>query len=158
MNTDKLLPCPFCGASDAFVERKDYSSAYVQCNNCIAGGPVEDQESDDEEMPGAGAAITAWNRRCSSSPGESKPVAVVDEDDSGQWAEILPDVTVSVGQKLYAAPHPTPDVSALVEALARCRQQASYTIGNEVALSDQMHKVREIANEALAAYRQGGEE
>ncbi|WP_330114117.1 hypothetical protein SA496_15730 [Pseudomonas sp. JS3066] len=33
-----------------------------------------------------------------------KPVAVVDEGDDGQWAVILPDVSVKVGQQLYAAP------------------------------------------------------
>lgn len=33
-----------------------------------------------------------------------RPAAVVDEGDEGQWADILPDVSVKVGQHLYAAP------------------------------------------------------
>ena len=58
---------------------------------------------------------------------------------------------------LYTATQPTPDVSALVEALARCRQQASYTIGDIEALQNQLNKIRDIANEAIAAHRKGGE-
>jgi len=58
-----LLPCPFCGKADAFVERADFSSAYVTCNHCGARGPTDCQESDDEDTPGEAAAIAAWNRR-----------------------------------------------------------------------------------------------
>lgn len=59
----KLKPCPFCGARDAFVERADFSSAYVFCNNCSGQGPTEYRERDDEETPGERAAIHAWNKR-----------------------------------------------------------------------------------------------
>lgn len=41
------------------------------------------------------------------------------------------------------------EVAELREALARCRHQASYTIGGADALSGQLRKIREIANEAL---------
>ena len=51
-----------------------------------------------------------------------------------------------------------PDVTALVEALARCRHQASYTIGGIEALQNQLNKIRDIANEALSAYRKQGSE
>jgi Lar family restriction alleviation protein len=61
--TDALLPCPFCGKSDAFTERADFSSSYVVCNDCLARGPVECQDSDDEEDPGQASAIAAWNTR-----------------------------------------------------------------------------------------------
>ncbi|MBX5015902.1 Lar family restriction alleviation protein [Rhizobium lentis] len=57
--------CPYCGKLDAFVERADFSSAYVFCNACSARGPVACQESDSEEEPGANAAIRQWNRRTS---------------------------------------------------------------------------------------------
>lgn len=40
-----------------------------------------------------------------------EPVAIVDEDDDGIWAEILPDRTVKMGQMLYAAP---PDTTSLL--------------------------------------------
>lgn len=35
---------------------------------------------------------------------KQEPVAVVDANDDGYWADILPDRSVKVGQKLYAAP------------------------------------------------------
>jgi Lar family restriction alleviation protein len=66
-----LLPCPFCGGTDQFVERADYSSCFVQCN-CNARGPVGVQSSDDEETPGRDDAITEWNRRTEPSPAEAK--------------------------------------------------------------------------------------
>ena len=94
---------------------------------------------------------------------QGEPVAVVDADDDGMWADILPDVTVKVGQTLYTAPQPAeqqPDVAQLVEALSRCRHEASYSIGGEDALGIQLGKVRDIVSEtlsALAAYRKGGE-
>lgn len=59
----KLKPCPFCGNSDAFVERADFSSAYVFCNSCSAKGPTECQEADYEETPGERSARHAWNKR-----------------------------------------------------------------------------------------------
>ena len=65
------------------------------------------------------------------------PVAVVDADDDGMWADILPDVTVKVGQTLYAAPQPAeqkpaPDVSGLVEAL----EEGLRAIGDHHAPGD----------------------
>lgn len=35
---------------------------------------------------------------------ENKPIAIVDANDDGMWADILPDVSVKVGDLLYAAP------------------------------------------------------
>jgi len=58
-----LLPCPFCGSADVFVERADYSSCYVQCNGCCTRGPIECQDGDGEDIPGYEAARRAWNRR-----------------------------------------------------------------------------------------------
>lgn len=53
---------------------------------------------------------------------------------------------------------PSPSVEGLVDALCRCRHQASYSIGEIEALEIQLGRVRDIANEALAAYRkQGGD-
>lgn len=70
MADTELLPCPFCGGSDAFVERLDYTAAYVQCDadvgdgcTCLARGPIAVQDDDGEDIPGGAGAIAAWNRR-----------------------------------------------------------------------------------------------
>lgn len=44
------------------------------------------------------------------------------------------------------------EIGRLREGLARCRHQASYSIGCEDALRIQLGKVRDVANEALAAH------
>ena len=57
---EKLLPCPFCGASgDSFVSvNKSYDNYFVKCFECGAkSGVCEDEET----------AVDAWNRRI---PGE----------------------------------------------------------------------------------------
>lgn len=41
-------------------------------------------------------------------------------------------------------------IADLKESLARCRHQASYSIGDDEALKRQLAKVREIVNEVLA--------
>lgn len=97
-DTEMLLPCPFCGGSDAFVERLDYSSAFVQCDSrvdehsvCMARGPVAVQDDDGEEVPGKAGAIREWNRRAGVLPVAAANSAVVapsidqcdyDEDDA----------------------------------------------------------------------------
>lgn len=70
LDLDKILPCPFCGGTETFVERLDYSAAYVQCDSridehsaCLARGPIGVQDDDGEEIPGAAAAIRAWNNQ-----------------------------------------------------------------------------------------------
>lgn len=75
MSNEKLLPCPFCGGTEAFVERYDYSSAYVQCDSdvgdncsCQARGPIAVQDDDGEETPGEAGAIRNWNRRALAAP------------------------------------------------------------------------------------------
>ncbi|MDX0506355.1 hypothetical protein GOC90_27650 [Sinorhizobium medicae] len=58
-----LKRCPFCRHSNAFVERADFSSCYVFCNDCSANGPSKCQETDNEKTPGERAAIRSWNKR-----------------------------------------------------------------------------------------------
>lgn len=58
-----LAPCPFCGSSDMFTERADFTSCYVVCNDCGSRGPQALQEDDDEEKPGEANAIIEWNKR-----------------------------------------------------------------------------------------------
>jgi len=66
----ELLPCPFCGQQDAFVEQLDSDASVVICQGmvdehsaCLARGPVGVQQSDLEDQPGRDAAIAEWNRR-----------------------------------------------------------------------------------------------
>ncbi|MCY1301569.1 hypothetical protein D9M70_511900 [compost metagenome] len=54
---------------------------------------------------------------------EAKPVAVVDCSDDACWADILDDVTVKVGQKLYAAPITLPTTAAARDVLAERQRQ-----------------------------------
>ena len=53
---------------------------------------------------------------------------------------------------------PAPEVAMLIEALSRCRHQASYSIGEIEALEIQLGRVRDIANEALAAHHKTEQE
>lgn len=59
-----LPPCPFCGKSDAYVERETYCAFQVRCNNCGARGPVV-EEMRFEERPAFGnrQAKLAWKKR-----------------------------------------------------------------------------------------------
>ena len=51
--TDALLPCPFCRSQSLHVS--DGVSFYVECRDCHAEGPWNDDD--------LGQAITAWNTR-----------------------------------------------------------------------------------------------
>ena len=59
MNTEQLLPCPFCGASD-LEPRVGAMVAYVACNDCGADGPMNGPEA---PLVGREEAVAAWNRR-----------------------------------------------------------------------------------------------
>jgi hypothetical protein len=89
MSNDKqagaeLLPCPFCGGTETFVERLSYSAAYVQCDSsvneydtCGARSPIGVAEDDDQNFPGEAAAIRAWNEQAARSapaPSQSAPL------------------------------------------------------------------------------------
>lgn len=83
---EELKPCPFCGGTEAFVERLDYSAAYVQCDSridehsaCLARGPVGVQDDDGEEIPGAAAAIRAWNAQAAARATPPSPSTAEDE-------------------------------------------------------------------------------
>ena len=49
-------------------------------------------------------AITALREALAEQPAQQEPVAVVDANDDGYWADILPDRNVKVGQFLYTTP------------------------------------------------------
>jgi len=52
--SEKLKPCPFCGATSAYVAY-DYGD-YVSCPECGAAGPHRLRAKEK-------GAIVAWNRR-----------------------------------------------------------------------------------------------
>lgn len=104
--------------------------------------------------PCPGDGVGACKERPTPVRGEQKAVAVVDEGDDGQWAEILPDVSVRVGDKLYADPPAAQDVAGLVEALRTVVGLLQHKA--ETPLEKQ---AIQIANEAIAAHRdQQGEQ
>lgn len=69
--SEELKACPFCGKSDAFVERADFSSCYVMCNDCSARGPCSCDENEvdadatesGDVDPGELPARRLWNTR-----------------------------------------------------------------------------------------------
>lgn len=50
---------------------------------------------------------------------KQEPVATVDANDEGYWAEILPDRSVRVGQNLYALPGAQPQLNEIKISLQR---------------------------------------
>lgn len=55
--SNKLKPCPFCGATDVSHWISDFGDHVVSCNVCFAqGSPAKTEEK----------AIAAWNRRTNS--------------------------------------------------------------------------------------------
>lgn len=70
MSTAELLPCPFCGGSQTYVEPDERGSGgqwvapiHVGCKDCRVDMATEDYVDD---------AIAAWNRRASLPPGDGK--------------------------------------------------------------------------------------
>ena len=47
-----VLSCPHCGKDD--LSHKVYSKCWIQCNSCLATGPVADSPKDAEDL---------WSRR-----------------------------------------------------------------------------------------------
>ena len=65
-----------------------------------------------------------------------EPVAKVDMSDEGQWADILPDRDVKLGQLLYAFP---PDAAARIAELEKQRDTllaAAQQAANEIRKCD----------------------
>ncbi|WP_122572140.1 Lar family restriction alleviation protein [Pseudomonas viridiflava] len=80
-DSTELLPCPFCGQQDAFVEQLDSDASVVICQGlvgehvaCLARGPVGLQEHELEDQPGRNAAVREWNSRAQPADYQGKPV------------------------------------------------------------------------------------
>jgi hypothetical protein len=57
-----------------------------------------------------------------------KPVAIVDANDDGYWAEILPDRSVKVGQLLYTTPQQRTWVGLTDEEIDKAWRSVDYTV------------------------------
>lgn len=78
-DTEKLLPCPFCGNSDIKISQGNfgYSSFYctISCNLCKAEITKEDDMYNKPKSAITDDAIKAWNKRASNKgPASFKPV------------------------------------------------------------------------------------
>lgn len=84
---------------------RDERTGYA-CHQCRAETPAPEPYKLYVVCQACGASTAATAAQALARPAqtEQKPVAVVDAGDDGMWADILPDVTVKVGQMLYAAP------------------------------------------------------
>ena len=80
-----------------------------------------------EAMHERGATLTGMFQAAYDAAPEVKqePVAIVDANDEGYWADILPDRSVKVGQPLFAYP---PDAQAeIVERIKELEQELQTT-------------------------------
>lgn len=108
---EMLLPCPFCGASPHYSERRDEDLAThdiviwrrVSCLNCDAAQECPDGYED-------GSAIERWNRRAAlAHGGEAEPVACPHDCYIGRPGDCD-------GSCLHPAPQPSVSVKALKAA------------------------------------------
>ena len=142
MADTELLPCPFCGGSDAFVERLDYTAAYVQCDAdvgdgcaCLARGPITVQDDDGEDIPGGAGAIAAWNRRATPpSPSTAPEVDVRHEFE--RWMSQRGESAVYIGDGLYSTG-------------AVCDQAEAFAAGVELARAALASRPAEVDDEGL---------
>lgn len=142
MADTELLPCPFCGGSDAFVERLDYTAAYVQCDAdvgdgcaCLARGPIAVQDDDGEDIPGGAGAIAAWNRRATPpSPSTAPEVDVRHEFE--RWMSQRGESAVYIGDGLYSTG-------------AVCDQAEAFAAGVELARAALASRPAEVDDEGL---------
>lgn len=76
---------------------------------------------------------------------KQEPVATVDANDEGYWAEILPDRSVLVGQKLYSNPGAQPAPSVPIDSIGKLLTQAMDVAvangANSVSMPDELVEV-----------------
>lgn len=61
---EALLPCPFCGSNDLVIceGHHNFVDAKITCSDCVAEGPLIDDESESASK-NRETAIVAWNHR-----------------------------------------------------------------------------------------------
>ena len=93
--------CDKCKAQqqeiDELTAQRDFlADILTRTANALKGQPAELSSHSWHDLPEVAQQIKAAQQQ--------EPVAVVDANDDGYWAEILPDRNVEVGQLLYASP------------------------------------------------------
>lgn len=166
-----LLPCPFCQSADSFVERADFSSCYVMCNDCGARGPTscDENEADSDATengdaePGELAARRLWNQpvtpraqdRVKRLPEERQEYELgllynYHHDDTRQFTRWQMMSAIAHGYRIATEPdiaQPAP-VEQDVERLAHeLRERSRYPSGGPRISPE---KAREIASTALS--------
>jgi len=89
-------------ASNYVAIMKQALEALEVANSCIDGYYLPKEKA---WLPEIEQAVTSL-RQAIAEAEKQEPVAVVDANDDGYWADILPDRSVKVGQLLYAHPQP----------------------------------------------------
>lgn len=144
--------CPFCGSSDTFVEREDFTSSYVMCNCCGARGPTGGLDDPDDETPGADAAKRLWRIRARTATLSGQISAVYGNPDvedcarvDREWAlmrgYILP--TDGTSKLVVAEPAIEARIAQLTNALKSISANTCCANCREAAL---------VARAALASY------
>lgn len=104
--SEKLKPCPFCGASDQvhFSVDRAWHNTFVRCWKCNATGPWQYGDMDETE-----SAVAAWNR-CAPSADKAGVAAV-----QQARAEGMMDASWLIWEKIiYTA--------AQLKTVKRCRE------------------------------------
>jgi Lar family restriction alleviation protein len=72
--SEEFAQCPFCNWTKSSVKNGDTYAYWVECSDCGAEGPVEDDEAE---------AIAAWNHRAQPEP--AAPTVVEPEPVAWMW-------------------------------------------------------------------------
>jgi hypothetical protein len=75
---------------------------------------------------------------------QGEPVAIVDANDDGYWAEILPDRSVKVGQLLYTTPQQRTWVGLTDKEMLECNMDDDFMIDRETAKRNVEAKLKEM--------------
>ncbi len=101
----KLLPCPFCGGTDATNVFEQVGAATIRCPDCGAEGPIHLRDDAQE------AATAHWNRRAAlpAQTGEWQlvPVEPTEAMIRAGWHSVLYNNAAGVWRDMLAAAPPS---------------------------------------------------
>lgn len=156
----ELLPCPFCGQQDAFVEQLDSDASVVICQGmvdehsaCLARGPVGVQQSEMEDQPGRDAAIAEWSRRAQPAEAEAVDVRKIVVDS-------LVGMIAGVTRLIPPTDQPLPDfIQAPVDrAVERISAALAAVTAERDRLREQVAALQSGANSWQSGYDKGRED